>query len=188
MKTIIRCDWCGDDPEYIRYHDRVWGKPVHNDRKLFEYLILEGAQAGLSWITILKRQKNYQQAFDKFDFNKIALYEQQKIDALLNNAGIIRNRLKIQSVVSNAKAFIQVRKEFGTFNRYLWAYVDNEPIVNSWTTLAEVPAKTELSDQISKDLKKRGFKFIGSTICYAYMQAIGMVNDHLIDCSFRNAG
>lgn len=177
-----RCEWCGDDPLYMKYHDQEWGVPVHTDKKLFEFLILEGAQAGLSWITVLKKRKNYKEVFDNFDFNKIAKYKEKKIQSLLKNEGVIRNQLKIRSAVINANAFIQVRKEFGTFNKFIWSYVDNKPIVNSWKTLKEIPAKTSLSDTISKDLKQRGFKFVGSTICYAYMQAIGMVNDHITTC------
>lgn len=160
---------------------------MHSDKKLFEYLTLEGAQAGLSWITVLRKQKNYQAAFDNFDFKKIAEYPQSKIELLLNDAGIIRNRLKVQSVITNAKALIEVRKEFASFDRFIWAYVEYEPIINHWQTVNEVPAKTPLSDLMSRDLKQRGFKFVGSTICYAFMQAIGMVNDHILDCSFRNA-
>ncbi len=177
-----RCEWCGNDPLYVTYHDKEWGVPVHSDKKLFEYLILEGAQAGLSWITVLKKRKNYREVFDGFDFNKIANYKEKKIQLLLKNEGIIRNQLKIRATVINANAFIEVREEFGTFNKYIWSYVDNQPIQNSWKTLKEIPAKTDLSDDISKDLKKRGFKFVGSTICYAFMQAVGMVNDHVVDC------
>ena len=155
---------------------------IHSDKKLFEFIILEGAQAGLSWITVLKKRQSYRDAFDRFDFNKIANYNERKIKSLLSNAGIIRNELKIRSTVSNANAFIEVRDEFGTFNKYIWSYVDGKPIQNKWKSLKEIPAKTELSDRISKDLKKRGFNFVGSTICYAFMQATGMVNDHVVDC------
>lgn len=184
-KEIIRCAWCGDDPLYIRYHDREWGVPVHSDRKLFEFLVLEGAQAGLSWITVLKKRRAYREAFDGFDFNKVARYGERKIQALLKNPGIIRNQLKIRSTVSNARAFIRVRDEFGTFNKYIWSFVDGVPIRNTWKSLQEVPARTDLSDTISKDLKSRGFSFVGSTIMYAHMQATGMVNDHVTDC-FRH--
>ncbi len=177
-----RCTWCGDDPVYVNYHDKEWGVPVHSDRKLFEFLILEGAQAGLSWITVLKKRVAYRKAFDNFDFNKVARYNSKKIQSLLNNPGIIRNRLKIHSAVRNAQAFIEVRKEFGTFNKYIWGFVDGTPIQNRYKKLSDIPAKTELSDAISKDLKKRGFNFVGSTIVYAHMQATGMVNDHVTGC------
>ena len=177
-----RCTWPGKDPLYIRYHDREWGIPIHSDRKLFEFLILEGAQAGLSWITVLKKRPAYRKAFDNFDFNKVARYKERKIKQLLNNSGIIRNKLKIRSAISNAKAFIEVRKEFGTFNKYIWQFVDGKPIQNCFKDMNDIPATTELSDQISKDLKKRGFNFVGSTIVYAHMQATGMVNDHTMDC------
>ncbi len=177
-----RCTWCGDDPVYVSYHDKEWGVPVHSDRKLFEFLILEGAQAGLSWITVLKKRAAYRKAFDNFDFNKVARYNSKKIQSLLNNPGIIRNRLKIHSAVRNAQAFIEVRKEFGTFNKYIWGFVDGTSIQNRYKKLSDIPAKTELSDAISKDLKKRGFNFVGSTIVYAHMQATGMVNDHVTGC------
>ena len=177
-----RCKWAGNDPLYQRYHDKEWGVPLHNDRKLFEFLILEGAQAGLSWITVLKKRPAYREAFDKFDFNKVARYRESRVKKLLNNPGIIRNELKIRSAIRNANAFIEVRKEFGTFNRYIWDFVDHQPIQNRCKSMAEVPAKTELSDKISKDLKARGFNFVGSTIVYAFMQATGMVNDHTKDC------
>ena len=180
--TKTRCSWAGDNPIYIRYHDKEWGVPVHNDRKLFEFIILEGAQAGLSWITVLKKRPAYREAFDRFDFNKIARYKEARVKILMANAGIIRNELKIRSSIRNAKAFIEVRKEFGTFNKYIWMYVNQKPIQNSWKSMKELPAKTDLSDKISFDLKKRGFNFVGSTIIYAHMQAIGMVNDHTIDC------
>lgn len=176
------CTWCGDDPVYVSYHDKEWGVPVHSDRKLFEFLILEGAQAGLSWITVLKKRAAYRKAFDNFDFNKVARYNSKKIQSLLNNPGIIRNRLKIHSAVRNAQAFIEVRKEFGTFNKYIWGFVDGTSIQNRYKKLSDIPAKTELSDAISKDLKKRGFNFVGSTIVYAHMQATGMVNDHVTGC------
>ena len=164
------------------YHDNEWGVPEHNDQILFEFLILEGMQAGLSWSTSLNKRDNFKKAFDNFDFNKIAKYDDKKVEILLENKGIIRNRLKIKSAITNAKSFLKVRDEFGSFDKYLWSYVDNKPINNGWKQLQEIPANTELSDIISKDLKKRGFKFIGTTIVYAYMQSIGLVNDHLISC------
>jgi DNA-3-methyladenine glycosylase I len=166
----------------IKYHDKEWGVPVHNDRKLFEFLILEGFQAGLSWRTILHKRENFQEAFDNFDFNKIAKYNRKKINSLLKNEGIIRNKLKIEAAITNAKAFLQVRKEFGTFDKYIWSFVNGKPIDNKFKSLKELPAKTKLSDKISEDLKKRGFKFVGSTIVYAHMQATGMVNDHVVSC------
>ena len=177
-----RCAWVSDDELYIQYHDQEWGVPQYDDRKLFELLILEGAQAGLSWYIILKKRENYRQAFDKFDVKKIAEYDNNKIQELLNNPGIVRNKLKIESTVRNAKIYLDIQKEYGSFSQYLWSFVDGKPIVNSFNELKELPAKTELSDKISKELKKRGFNFIGSTICYAYMQAVGMVNDHTVDC------
>ena len=180
-----RCAWPGDDPVYQRYHDKEWGVPLHNDRKLFEFLVLEGAQAGLSWLTVLKKRPNFRKAFDKFDYKKVANYKERKIRELLNDPGIIRNRLKIRSAVQNAQAFIEVRKEFGTFDNYIWGFVNGKPIQNTWKSLKEIPAKTALSDLISKDLKKRGFSFVGSTIVYSHMQATGMVNDHVVDC-FRH--
>lgn len=185
MSEKIRCSWCGDDPLYQKYHDKEWGVPVHNDQRLFELLTLEGAQAGLSWITVLRKRNNYRAAFDGFDVNKIAKYTARDQKRLLNDEGIIRNRLKIKSTIQNAKAFILIQKEFGSFKKYLWSFVDNKPIVNKFKKLSDIPAKTELSDQLSKDLKKRGFNFVGSTICYAFMQTAGMVNDHLTDC-FRH--
>lgn len=180
-----RCAWAGDDPLYHKYHDREWGVPLHTDKKLFEFLILEGMQAGLSWITVLKKRQAFREAFDGFDFNKVAGYDQRKVNALLKDAGIIRNRMKINAAVTNARAFIEVRREFGTFNRYIWSFVDNKPIQNSWESMKELPAKTELAEEISVDLKKRGFSFVGPTIVYAHMQATGMVNDHTTDC-FRH--
>lgn len=177
----MRCDWAKNDLA-IEYHDKEWGVPVHDDRILFEFLILEGSQAGLSWDTILAKRENYRKAFDNFNAKKIAKYDEQKFDELMNNAGIVRNRLKIKSAIQNAKAFLVVQKEFGTFDKYIWSFVDGKPLVNQWKMLSQVPAKTEISDKISKDLKKRGFNFVGSTICYAFMQATGMVNDHLVSC------
>ncbi len=176
------CSWPKGDPLLLKYHDTEWGVPLHNDKKLFEFLILEGFQAGLSWLTILKKRENFRKAFDKFDFNKVATYGQRKINSLLKDSGIIRNKLKVESAVTNAKAFIEVRKEFGSFNTYIWKFTDNKPIHNRFESLKEIPARTELSDVISKDLKKRGFKFVGSTIVYAHMQATGMVNDHITSC------
>jgi DNA-3-methyladenine glycosylase I len=181
-----RCAWAGTDPLYIAYHDREWGVPLHDDRKLFEMLILEGAQAGLSWITILRKREAFREAFDRFDPSKVAGYDQERVRELLNNPGIIRNRLKIHAAVQNAQAFLKVVEEFGSFDRYLWQFVEGHPFQNRWNGREEVPARTGESDALSKDLKKRGFKFVGSTICYAFMQAVGMVNDHLTDC-FRHA-
>jgi DNA-3-methyladenine glycosylase I len=179
---ITRCSWCGNDELYIRYHDEEWGVPSHDDRHLFEMLILEGAQAGLSWITILRKRESYREAFDDFDALKIARYTPARVERLMQNPGIVRNRLKINAAIRNAVAVLAVRKEFGSFDRYLWRFVDGKPIVLSPATLADIPARTPVSDALSKDLKKRGFTFVGSTICYAFMQAVGMVNDHTVDC------
>jgi DNA-3-methyladenine glycosylase I len=179
---ITRCTWAGSDPDYIKYHDNEWGVPVHNDRLLFEFLILEGTQAGLSWITILRKRQNYRAAFDNFDPVKIAQYKEEKINKLLTNNGIIRNKLKINSAVQNAVSLLKVIDEFGSFNKYIWQFTGGKQIINYRKTLKEVPAKTIESDAMSKDLIKRGFKFVGATICYAFMQAVGMVNDHTIDC------
>lgn len=183
MKT--RCSWSVKEQIYIDYHDTEWGKPVHDDYKLFEFLILETFQAGLSWITILKKRDNFRLAFDNFDFEKVAKYDEAKFEELIENAGIIRNKLKIKSAISNAVAFIEIRKEFGTFDKYIWGFVNYKPIINNWTTETEIPATTDLSDKLSKDLKKRGFKFVGPTVVYAHMQATGMVNDHIVSCDFR---
>jgi DNA-3-methyladenine glycosylase I len=180
-----RCDWATEDPLYIKYHDEEWGKPVYDDRKLFEMLILEGAQAGLSWITILKRREGYRQVFHNFDLDYCENFSDADLESLREDSRIIRNKLKIYSVRSNALAFRAIVKEFASFSDYLWGFVDHQPIINYFTELEEVPATTPLSDKISKDLKKRGFKFIGSTIVYAYMQAVGLVNDHLIGCCAR---
>jgi len=177
-----RCTWAGNDPLYLQYHDKEWGVPITNDRILFEFLILEGAQAGLSWLTVLKKRENYRKAYDGFDPKKIARYGAGKSKELLNNKGIIRNRLKVAASITNAQAFLKVQKEFGTFSKYMWAFVNDKVIKNRFKTLKELPAKTDLSDTMSKDLKTRGFKFVGSTIVYAHMQAVGMVNDHVIDC------
>ena len=177
-----RCFWVSDDPLYVEYHDNEWGVPVYDDQILFEFLLLESFQAGLSWITILKKREHFRLAFDHFDCHKIANYNQDKFDELLLNPGIIRNKLKVKSATTNAQLFIEIQKEFGSFSTYIWNFVDGKPLVNSFDTKEEVPATTELSDAISKALKKRGFKFVGSTIVYAFMQAIGMVNDHTTDC------
>jgi DNA-3-methyladenine glycosylase I len=182
--NLIRCPWAKGD-EYIAYHDDEWGVPVHDDRLLFEFLVLEGAQAGLSWATILKKRANYRAAFDGFDPVLIAQYGAKKRDRLLQDAGIVRNRLKIDSAIANAKSFLDVQREFDSFDRYIWQFVGGRPKKNVWQSMREVPAKTPESDAMSKDLKRRGFRFVGSTICYAFMQAVGMVNDHLVDC-FRH--
>jgi len=177
-----RCEWAGDDPLYVSYHDQEWGVPVHDDRTLFEFLVLEGAQAGLSWITILRRRENYRQAFDNFDPQKVARYNQTKVKSLLQDPGIIRNKLKVNSAVQNAQAFLRIKEEFGSFNKYIWKFVNHQPIINAWTQMNQIPASTPLSETISKDLKKRGFNFVGPTIVYAHMQATGMVNDHVVTC------
>jgi DNA-3-methyladenine glycosylase I len=181
-----RCGWVNQDPLYIEYHDNEWGVPVYDDEKLFEYLTLEGAQAGLSWYTILKKRDNYRKAFDNFEPKKIVHYNEEKIRDLLTNQGIVRNKLKINSVVTNANSYIQVVGEFGSFSTYIWSFVDGKPIKNHFKDLSEVPVTTDISDKLSKDLKRRGFKFVGSTICYAFMQAVGMVNDHLTTCHCYN--
>lgn len=178
---LVRCGWARSDVS-IPYHDCEWGVPQHDDRVLFEFLTLEGAQAGLSWDTILRKRENYRVAFDNFDVQAIADYRAPRIRQLLKNDGIIRNRLKIESTISNAKALLEIQREFGSFNRYIWQFVEGAPRVNSWRSLKQVPASTEQSDAMSKDLKKRGFRFVGTTICYAFMQAVGMVNDHLVEC------
>jgi DNA-3-methyladenine glycosylase I len=177
-----RCDWCGTEPIYVDYHDKEWGVPVHDDRMHFEMIILDGAQAGLSWITILKRRDSYREAFDNFDAVKVSRYNDKKVEKLLTNPGIIRNRLKVNSAVKNARAFLKIQKEFGSFDDYIWQFVNHKIIQNKWKKMAELPAKTPESDAMSKDLKKRGFSFVGSTICYAYMQAAGMINDHITNC------
>ncbi|MDZ7375007.1 MAG: DNA-3-methyladenine glycosylase I [candidate division KSB1 bacterium] len=181
-----RCPWPGKDELYIKYHDEEWGVPVHDDRKHFEFLVLEGAQAGLSWLTILKRRENYRKAFDYFDPSKVAQFDETRISALLANPGIIRNRKKIESAINNAQRFLEVQREFGSFDAYMCSFVDRKPVVNYWKALSEIPTRTDLSDRISKDLKQRGFSFVGSTIIYAHMQAIGLVNDHLVSC-FRHS-
>lgn len=177
-----RCAWVNDDPLYIQYHDCEWGVPIYEERLLFEFLILEGMQAGLSWLTILKKRDNYRQLFDNFEAKKIANYKQPKLEKLLNNAGIIRNKLKIQSIVTNANAFLELKAEQGDFSNYIWNFVGGKPIQNHQKNINSVPATSDISDALSKDLKKHGFKFVGSTICYAFMQAVGMVNDHTVDC------
>lgn len=177
-----RCPWCGDDPLYVAYHDEEWGVPVHDDRHLFEMLILEGAQAGLSWITILKKRENYRSAFAGFDPKKVARFDAKKQAALMQDAGIVRNRLKIESAIDSAKAFLDLQQEHGSFDRWLWQFVDGKPIVNQPRAMSEVAARTDLSDRISKELKKRGFRFVGSTIVYAFLQAVGVVDDHLATC------
>lgn len=177
-----RCSWCGEDPLYIAYHDNEWGVPVHDDKLLFEFLILEGAQAGLSWITILKKRENYRKAFHNFDYKKIATYTEEDVERLLGDAGIVRNKRKIESAIKNAIGFLKIQEEFGSFDRYLWKYVDGKTIQNNWESTTELPTKTEISEKLSKDLKKRGFNFVGPTICYAFMEAIGMVNDHITSC------
>jgi len=182
MEQLVRCPWAGDTRIYIDYHDKEWGRPVHDDRKLFEMLILEGMQAGLSWITILKRRETFREAFDGFDPEKVARYDEAKMWALMENEGIIRNRLKIRAAVNNAQLFLKVQEEHGSFDKFIWSYVDHAPIIGHIKTMEDIPATTEVSDRMSKDLKKMGFKFVGSTILYAFMQATGMVNDHLTDC------
>lgn len=179
---MARCEWAGTDPLMVAYHDTEWGVPVHDDRLLFEHLILDGAQAGLSWMTILKKRENYRRAFDHFDARKIAAYDERKLEALLADPGIIRNRQKVTSAISNARAFVSVQEEFGSFDAYIWRFVGGAPIKNGWRTDGEIPAASPESEAMSKDLKKRGFKFVGPTICYAFMQASGMVNDHVVDC------
>jgi len=180
-----RCEWAGHDPLYHDYHDKEWGVPVYDDNKLFEFLILETFQAGLSWITILRKRENFRKAFDNFDYKKIATYGEEKYESLMHDAGIIRNQLKIRATISNAQAFMRVQDEFGSFSKYIWGFTSGKPIQNNFKAMDELPASTALSDEISKDLKKRGFKFVGSTVIYAHMQATGMVNDHIVSC-FRH--
>ena len=186
MSAIVRCGWCGTDPLYIAYHDQEWGVPIHEDQTLFEFLVLEGAQAGLSWITVLRKRKHYRKVFHRFDPNKVANMQAVEVDALLNDPGIIRNRLKVQSTITNAQAFLATQSEFGSFAKYIWQFVEGAPQTNHFSHASEVPATTKQSDAMSRDLRKRGFGFVGSTICYAYMQGIGMVNDHLTSC-YRHA-
>ncbi|MCF6223289.1 MAG: DNA-3-methyladenine glycosylase I [Flavobacteriaceae bacterium] len=181
-----RCEWPKNNALYLNYHDTEWGVPVYDDDKLFEFLILETFQAGLSWITVLRKRENFRKALDNFDYKKITKYNDKKFEELINNAGIIRNKLKIKATISNAIAFMEIQKEFGSFSKYIWNFVDGKPIVNQWKSMHEIPATTEISDRLAKDLKKRGFKFVGSTIIYAHMQATGMVNDHVTSC-YRHA-
>ena len=180
-----RCEWCGDDPLYVKYHDKEWGVPVHDDRTLFEFLVLEGAQAGLSWITILRKREGYRKAYDDFDVQKVASYDESKIEELLINPDIVRNKLKVRSSVNNAKLFMEIQKEFGSFDSYIWSFTDGKQIINSWEEISQMPVTSELSDNVSRELKKRGFKFTGSTIIYSYLQAVGIINDHTTWCSFR---
>lgn len=184
-KETKRCPWCLGDPLYVDYHDREWGVPVHDDRKWFEFLLLEGVQAGLNWLMVLKKRENYRQAYDGFDYARVARYGEDKIAGLLANPGLVRNRAKIAASVCNARAFLETREEFGSFDRYMWAFVDGRPLMNRWRSDGQIPASTPLSDRISADLRRRGFKFVGTTIVYAHMQATGMVNDHLVQC-FRH--
>lgn len=182
----VRCSWCGTDPLYVKYHDEEWGKPVYDDPTLFEFLILESAQAGLSWITVLRKRENYREAFANFDVQKVAAFTDEDVERLMQNSGIIRNRQKITAAIGNAKLFIKIQEEFGSFSDYIWGFLPGKkPIVNQWNDHRSTPARTELSDKISADMKRRGFKFFGTTICYAHMQATGMVNDHLADCIAR---
>lgn len=183
---IIRCGWCEKDDLYRNYHDNEWGKPVYDDETIFEFLVLESFQAGLSWYTILSKRENFRKAFDDFNYKKIAKYNAEKVEELMNDTSIIRNRLKINATINNAQKFMEVQKEFGTFSKYIWSFVNGKPIVNSPVELKDVPATTEISNALAKDLKKRGFKFMGSTVVYAHMQATGMVNDHLVDCYCKN--
>lgn len=186
MSSDVRCPWCANDPLYIAYHDREWGVPLHDDPALFEFLVLEGAQAGLSWLTILKKRANYRRAFDGFDIEKVARYGDADRTRLLGDAGIVRNRLKIESAIRNARAVLAIRESHGSFDNFLWQFVDGRPLQNTWRTLADIPASTPRSDRMSRELRRLGCNFVGSTICYAFMQATGMVNDHLVDC-FRHA-
>ncbi len=182
MKNKIRCGWCESSDLMRDYHDNEWGTPIHNDKKLFEFLILDAFQAGLSWSTILNKRNNFAKAFDNFDYKKVAKYDEYDYKRLINDAGIIRNRLKIRATINNAQKFLEIQKGFGSFDKYIWYFVNYEPINNNFKDMKQIPAKTELSDKMSKDLLKRGFKFVGSTICYSFMQAAGLVNDHVIDC------
>ena len=184
--STMRCPWCGDDPAYVGYHDVEWGVPVRDDRTLFEFLTLEGAQAGLSWLTILRKRAGYRAAFEGFDPGRVARFDDRTVGALLSNPGIVRNRLKIESTIRNARSFLAVQEEHGSFARYIWSFVDDRPIQNSWTSMSQLPSTTPLAERISRDLVRRGFRFVGPTIVYAHMQATGMVNDHLVSC-FRHA-
>jgi len=180
-----RCGWCGVDELYVKYHDEEWGVPVHEDKKHFEFLVLESAQAGLSWLTVLRKRENYRAAYDGFDVIKVSNYGEDKFDELINNKGIIRNKMKIRASINNAKCFIKIQDEFGSFDKYIWSFTQGKPVVNNWNNLSEVPATSELSDRVSSDLKARGFKFMGSTIVYAHLQATGIINDHITSC-FRH--
>jgi DNA-3-methyladenine glycosylase I len=180
-----RCSWCGTDELYVKYHDEEWGVPVHDDKKHFEFLLLESAQAGLSWLTVLRKRENYRLAYDGFDVLKISNYDDEKFDELLSDKGIIRNKLKIRASINNAKCFIKIQEEFGSFDKYIWSFTNSRPVINSWDSISEVPASSELSDNVSKDLKARGFKFVGTTIIYAHLQATGIINDHIKSC-FRH--
>ena len=182
MHDPSRCPWCGSEPFYVAYHDTEWGVPLHDERALYEFLVLEGAQAGLSWATILRKREGYRRAFDQFDAERIARYGEADTARLLADPGIVRNRLKVAAAIGNARATLSIREEFGGLDAYFWRFVDGRPVINAWTDLSQIPARTDLSDRISHDLKQRGFKFVGSTIVYAHMQATGMVNDHLVDC------
>jgi DNA-3-methyladenine glycosylase I len=185
-ETKVRCSWCGTDPLYVKYHDEEWGKPVYDDKTLFEFLILEGAQAGLSWITVLKRRDGYRKAFADFDVNKVAAFDEKDVERLLADPGIIRNKLKVNSAIRNAQLFLDIQKEYGTFSDFMWGFLPGKkPLQNQVHGMGDIPARTEISDAISKNMKKRGFKFFGTTICYAHMQATGMVNDHRLDCIAR---
>jgi len=181
-ENIIRCGWCGKDELYVKYHDEEWGVPLHDDEKLFEMLCLEGMQAGLSWITILKKRENYREAFSNFNAKKIIKYDEEKINKLMQNEGIVRNRLKINAIIKNSHAYLEVQKEYGSFDKYIWQFVNGQPVVNKLQSISGAPSKTVISDLMSKALKKKGFAFVGSTICYAFMQAVGMVNDHVVSC------
>ena len=182
MTYLNRCPWCGNDGLYVKYHDEEWGVPVHDDNKHFEFLVLESAQAGLSWITILKKRENYRKAYDGFDPVRVAQYDEKKIGELMQNPGIIRNRRKIEASINNARCFLKIREEFGSFDKYIWSFVDNKPVKNHWTDISQLPARSELSDRVSRDLQARGFKFLGSVIIYSHLQATGLINDHLISC------
>ncbi|HEY0054208.1 MAG TPA: DNA-3-methyladenine glycosylase I [Pedobacter sp.] len=185
-QNLTRCPWCGSDPLYVKYHDEEWGKEVHDDNVLFEFLVLESAQAGLSWITVLRKRESYREAFAQFDARQVARFTSEDVERLLQNPGIIRNRMKIEAAINNAKLFLEVQREFGSFRKFLYSFMpEGKPIVNNPASIKDVPTRTEISDEIAKDMKKRGFKFFGTTICYAHMQATGMVNDHITACSFR---
>lgn len=179
---LNRCPWCGNDELYVKYHDEEWGVPVHDDKKHFEFLVLESAQAGLSWLTILRKRENYRKAYDGFDPAMVARYDEKKIDELMHNPGIIRNRRKIESSINNARCFLKIQEEFGSFDNYIWSFVDNKPVKNHWTDISQLPARSELSDRISRDLQARGFRFLGSIIIYSHLQATGLINDHLVNC------